>query len=243
VAVFVLGTTTVCALGTLVFLLIQSKRNELMHAPPLTVKAVEQLAGAFDTRAPAPSVSGETLEKHGAVVADDGAEASPPRLSRAVTLDERLQRPGSHTGVTGAAGTRIKLFVADSLAMYCRVADIDDEEGGCYWEAGQEAEALGNGELARAYYREALNHPLYPYKRVWCLSRLAWYEDDPEVASALVAASCATDEPNFLSEAVRISSLTGSVQARDHYLARLRELRPAQAEMLAEELGVAADGE
>ncbi len=236
VTVFVLGTTIVCALGTLVFLAIQSKRNALMHAPPLTVKAVEQLAEAFDTRAPEPAAI--IVEEPGAMAADDAAAASPPRLARAVTAEERLQRLGR---AKGAATAKVKQFVFDGMALYCRVADIDDEEGGCYWEAGQEAEKLGNVELARAYYREALNHPLYPYKRVWCLSRLAWYEDDPEVASALVAAACATDEPNFLSEAVRISSLTGSVEARDHYLARLREARPEEAGLLAEELGLGAE--
>lgn len=209
----------------------RANRAKMIAAPPLTIENIERMVA--QTSRPEPPANGEP-----AVTASPFEQSGTLTLRRAVTREEALER-------LGAAHTKRRVMahalmtVADALATACGLAGIPAERGGWYWEAGQEAETLRDIDRARTYYCEALNDVTEDAMRDWCLARLAWYEEDPKVASALLNASCATNNPINLMQAVRLAHLTGSTEACVHYLEQLRTIHPDSAEMLGMELGIA----
>jgi uncharacterized protein YciW len=80
---------------------------------------------------------------------------------------------------------------------------------------------MGDDETAYKYLSEALEIEKRPFWREYDCSMLAWLEKDPEIATALLRESCASDHPIFLQKAVNLAGVTGSAELQAHYKQRL----------------------
>jgi len=87
-------------------------------------------------------------------------------------------------------------------------------------EIGDDAFHRGDFKTARNYLREALRTGEKTYWRDWVCADLAWLEEDPEVATALLQESCASGNVNFLRDAMELSVLTNSDDLADYYFRR-----------------------
>ena len=87
-------------------------------------------------------------------------------------------------------------------------------------EIGHESFQAGDDETARRYLRELLRTEANASRREHICRRLAWVEEDPEIAAALLRESCATNRPGALSDAMRLAILTNSNEVADHYFER-----------------------
>lgn len=115
-----------------------------------------------------------------------------------------------------------------------------DDNGTLAMEIGSAAFSKGNIEKARDYMRAALETSVrngdYSYRHYIC-GRLAWLEDDPEVAAALLEASCTINRPidevnhaRYLQNALCLSIVTGSDDLAEHYYARWNAIEPVEKE-------------
>lgn len=94
-------------------------------------------------------------------------------------------------------------------------------------EIGREAFVNGDVETARNYLREALRKETGDWSRAWICSMLAWLEDDPEVATALLRESCLGGNGRDryrLMEALDLCILTRSDALAEHYFGRWSEV-------------------
>lgn len=187
-------------------------------------------------------------------------QASGPPIGVAAPL--RLAAPGTATGYMQWRASfprrfRDRAYTWVYLGFLKRFESVKwltnpEETGGLDFEIGQKAWAAGDAETARTYLREALSKDRRPGVRAWVCVDLAWLEDDPEVATALLQESCATgdDVPvafvDQLWNAVNLSVLTHSDALAEHYFERwsavagperteqfLHPIHPGSAEMEA----------
>jgi hypothetical protein len=111
-----------------------------------------------------------------------------------------------------------------------------DSTGEFAIQIGNRALAVGDAATARDYFREALRtgkrrfsgqlilsfrkHPEKETPREDLCGLLAWYEEDPEAATALLQESCASGDPSLLAAAMRLAILTDSDDLADCYFGR-----------------------
>ena len=85
------------------------------------------------------------------------------------------------------------------------------------------------------YFREALEADAPPRIHQHICVSLAWLEEDPAVVEELLERSCSGDNGDYgFYSAARLADATGSIELRDYYVARLREVNPKMAERFDE---------
>lgn len=165
------------------------------------------------------------------------AASSLTHLARPVTRDDliRLFRPGTNpleNAYESLRGESLKM--KDSLSWVTGAKD----NGWTALDIGQLALSRGDIDEARDYLRAALEANIrsgdLSLRQLIC-ARLAWAEDDPEVAAALLAASCTAarpiDEenlPGYVQDALVLSILTGSDALAEHYYAQWDAIKPSE---------------
>jgi hypothetical protein len=87
-------------------------------------------------------------------------------------------------------------------------------------EIGYEAFQMGDFTTARHYLREAVRTGKRDFSREWACSRLAWLEEDSEVATALLQESCASGNAFLLYNGMHLAILTNSDDLADYYFKR-----------------------
>lgn len=159
----------------------------------------------------------------------------PTGLSKTLTREDLLRefRPGTnplentYRGLL-AEGMKLK----ESLSWAAGTEDT----GLTALRIGQLAMSRGDIDEARAYFRAALEANIrsgdLSLRQSIC-GELAWAEDDPEVAAALLEASVTVNRPideEFmalrLQNALALSILSGSDALAEHYYARWDALEP-----------------
>ena len=83
---------------------------------------------------------------------------------------------------------------------------------------------LGDTVTARNYFQEALRTGIQGRSRELICAQLAWLEEDPEVATALLQESCASGFSSWLLKAIDLAVLTNSDDLADYYLKRLSDV-------------------
>jgi len=102
------------------------------------------------------------------------------------------------------------------------------------FKIGSAALRRGDLEEARNYLREALEASVRHESKTWrnaICQRLAWVEQDPEVAAAFLEESCSMTNgmlPHFLQGALCLAILTDSDELADYYYARWNVLEPEE---------------
>jgi len=95
-----------------------------------------------------------------------------------------------------------------------------DSIGSFVLEIGTESFQMGDFTTARDYLREALRTEKRDFSRGWICGWLAWLEEDPEVAMALLQESCASGNALQLRDAMHLAILTNSDDLADYYFRR-----------------------
>lgn len=173
--------------------------------------------------------TGEISQQPAEEAGDKEQRSDVPRLKRAPSPDEIAGRFRPAQGV-GRIITAAKVGFAKRLdgALYA----LNPEKCKRFAAAiAIDSADLGDFDTARTYFREALEADAPPriHKHI-CVS-LAWLEDDPGVAEKLLERACAGDDYDYgLYSAARLADATGSIELRDHYVARLRKVNPKMAE-------------
>ena len=235
-----------------VLIKLTAQRQAIEARGPLTLEGVDKLAAKWEAAAggaspespnavPEEVSSGQTVEarrgdaseaRAGPVVEPDSSPspstaASRPVLRRTLTRAEKEQlaeqvRQENHTRLGTLVGPAVEFLATAGLSL-----GLDEAGGGGHYrEAAQIAYHAGDWVTAERLYRQALDYPLNSYCQRDCCLRLAWMEDDPEVATRLLDLACPPDDesPVFLSQAAYLANRTGSQDLCEHYRARLRAL-------------------
>lgn len=156
-------------------------------------------------------------------------------LARTLTRDDLIYlfRPGTNP-MENAYETLLgkSLKIKDSLSW--AVGAVDNGETALH--IGLLALSRGDIDEARDYLRAALEANIRSGDlslRKFICARLAWAEDDPEVAASLLEASVTAtrpiDEeslPSYVQDALVLSIFTGSGPLAEHYYARWDALAP-----------------
>lgn len=182
------------------------------------------------------SVSDESAAPVAGLVGQNEKSAnSLLQLSRALTREDLLREFRPRSSPLADAYRR---FHDDSQKLLETLFWATDGEGDGERarQVGGAAMRRGDLEEARNYLRSALKTALKNQDHDQCQrisASLAWVEDDPEVAAALLEASCAADDHTtesmklfFVQNALIVSILTGSDALAEHYYARWGELEP-----------------
>lgn len=156
-------------------------------------------------------------------------------LARPLNRDDLMRefRPGTNpveNAYKRLLGSGLK--IKDSLSWAAGAAD----NGNTALEIGTAAMNRGDIDEARDYLRAALDANIrsgdLSLRQAIC-GQLAWVEEYPEVAAALLEASCTaarTIDEEFMAfhiqDALALAILTGSNELAEHYYARWDELEP-----------------
>jgi hypothetical protein len=208
--------------------------RQIMEIPP--AELADNAGNLAESAAPSPPPADELSKSD---TASQGQAAAVPdavsRLSRTLTRDDiiRVFRPGTNPVENvyrslRDGGKKLKEALSWSAGS--------TGNGGTAFEIGSAALNRGAIDEARNYFRAALETSVqnedYFLRQTIC-GQLAWAEDDPEVAAALLEASCTAARPmdeEFLTyhiqNALALSILTGSDALAEHYYARWDALEP-----------------
>ena len=243
-----IGGTGAVLLVVLVLALLSLKQLESQRSAgfgPLSEEVLQQIVQDRIPGSIAPHAGPNSdTDSAPSVALKSGAEAgegtpqrdNPPRLARTLTREELMSgtRSGSHPLENASRYlTDRTIAILESLAW----ARGGDPRGQLAFDAGMVARRRGDIESARSYLRAALERSVESgddYGRNYILSELAVVEEDLELATVCLEASCAASSreeeyphQSFLTQkALCHSILTGSDDLAEHYYRRWSLLEP-----------------
>lgn len=221
---FVVTVIIVAILSSLVSIAVKFNREEMAKRTSPTLSDLDALSERLREATPPPDLP-EAPESE---AARDESPSLPTRLASTPSV-EMLEERFKEKRPDQIRGTKIEAWVFATLESTLRPVSRK-QAAGWAWELGSEYMALGEWDAAKRCWWESLDAPLSPGIHRHACARLAWLEEDPEKAARLLELSCQEDEyGSWLSNAIRLSRVTGSTELADHYLARLRAENPKLA--------------
>ena len=176
----------------------------------------EDAAPASDV-SEAPSAAASTEDAAAAQDSESGAESKG--LSRLAGRPTEGDFVGGYSSLWDRAFTRVYLPALKSTeSAFWMIGP--DSGGGFEQEIGHESYQMGDHEAAKMYLSEALRLEKRERRREHICGMLAWVEEDPEIAAALLRESCASDNRHRLHNAMALAILTESDDLAEHYFER-----------------------
>ena len=155
----------------------------------------------------------------------EAAASAPKSETRSKDLSRLAGRPkdsdiiGQYSGLWDRGFTRAYLGGLKRVESASWLSSGDSSRGFAL-EIGYESYRMGDFETAKKYLREALRIEQEQFRREHICSMLAWLEEDPEIAAALLRESCVSGNRHRLSQAMTLTVVTGSDGLADHYFKR-----------------------
>lgn len=161
---------------------------------------------------------------------------TPLRLKRVPTREEAITAFERLHGKKQWHDKANVWFLAGIEPLIAKLSEVEGRE--LLWSVGHEASRSGDLETAQIYLREAYGayvnasgrlHRRHYERIAGTAIRLAWLENNPEVAVRLLEKACSVDspfQPARIALAAQLAEVTGSEELRDYYLSRSHEVLP-----------------
>jgi hypothetical protein len=221
-----------CLVAFMIFLtlvLTPLVRMRQASVKPLNAETLAELGIAAPDEADLPRVSSVSADASGADTSKDANTTESLSSSAKSRPSLRLARPATaadaRSRYRGYSGRWDRAFTGAWLGALKRVESAvwlvkPGSTGSFAIEIGSESFQMGDFTTARNYLREALRTGKRDFSREWICSWLAWLEEDPEVATALLQESCASGNALSLRDAMHLAIFTNSDDLADYYFKR-----------------------
>ena len=166
-----------------------------------------------------------------------GMKGGWPSFTRTLTREEKQVIIDEYRGRNSGAYNHLELQFTEFLSSMWSSVGLDEGTGFYLYDTAGVAYSMGNWEMAKQYFQEALKYPLFDMHRQNTLVRLAWLEEDAEVANRLLELACPPEDEcsaHVLYEATDLAWRTESDELFDYSLARLRAEWPEIASQFDE---------